>query len=266
MIKIKNGVLRVEEDQFDYVQFGCGDRSLVVIPGLGDGIVTVKNKALPGVFMFHDYVRRFKITIISRKNNLEEGSTTYTMAQDQAKAMKELGIEHAEVIGVSEGGMIAQHLAADFPELVDKLVLAVTIPRANEMLNDNCTRWITLAEEGNYKELVRDINKKAHPEVFFRKMKKSIPLIAFMSRKMDKTRFRIQAQACMTHDAYDRLEAIEAPVLIIGAKEDETLGIRGSYELAREIWDCKLKCFEEHGHAVYEDEPEFHHVVLRFLR
>ena len=113
MIKIKNGVLKLEKNQFDYVQFGCGDRSLVVIPGLGDGIVTVKNKALLGVFMFHDYVRRFKITIISRKNNLEEGATTFTMARDQAEAMKALGIDQAEVVGISEGGMIAQHLAAD---------------------------------------------------------------------------------------------------------------------------------------------------------
>ena len=266
MIKIKNGVLKLEKDQFDYVQFGCGDRSLVVIPGLGDGIVTVKNKALLGVFMFHDYVRRFKITIISRKNNLEEGATTFTMAHDQAEAMKALGIDHAEVVGISEGGMIAQHLAANYPELVDKLVLAVTIPRANEMLNENCVRWIHLSDEGNYKELVRDINEKAHPEAFFKKMKKILPVTAFFSRKMDKNRFRIQAGACMTHDAFDRLEAIEAPVLIIGAKEDETLGIRGSYELAREIWDCKVKIFEGHGHAVYEDEPEFHHVVLRFLR
>jgi len=40
--------------------------------------------------------------------------------------MDELGISEADVIGVSQGGMIAQNLAIDRPELVNKLVLAVT--------------------------------------------------------------------------------------------------------------------------------------------
>lgn len=32
----------------------------------------------------------------------------------------------AEVMGVSQGGMIAQYLAIDYPELVEKLVLVTS--------------------------------------------------------------------------------------------------------------------------------------------
>ena len=266
MIKIKNGVINVDRDRFDYVQFGCGSRNLVIIPGLGDGIVTVKNKALPGVFMFHDYVRRFKITMISRKQNLEENADTLSMAEDQARAMKALGIEKADVVGVSLGGMIAQHLAADHPELVDKLVLVVTVPKSNEMISMNVKRWMKYASEGKYKKLMIDINEKAHPDKYLARVKCTYPMLGMMARKMDKDRFYIQAGACMTHDAMDKLRAIEAPTLILGGEEDQTLGMEGSYILEDEIFECKLKCFKNQGHALYEDDKDFNRTVIRFLR
>ena len=266
MLKIKNGVLNVGEDSFDYIQFGLGERDLVVIPGLGDGIVTVKNKALPGIFMFHDYVRRFRITLISRKQNLEEDADTCTMADDQVKAMKALGIDKACVVGVSLGGMIAQHLAADYPEMVEKLVLVVTVPKGNEMLTLNVKRWMKYAVEGKYKKLMVDINEKAHPDEYLKHVKWTYPVLGRMAKKMDRERFYIQAKSCITHDAMDKLTYIDAPTLIIGGEEDETLGMEGSYSLAEEIWECKLKCFEHQGHALYEDEKDFHRVVLRFLK
>ncbi len=48
------------------------------------------------------------------------------MAKDHAEAMTALGISKADVLGISQGGMIAQYLAIDYPDLVNKLILAVT--------------------------------------------------------------------------------------------------------------------------------------------
>ena len=53
------------------------------------------------------------------------------MAHDQARAMASLGLERAAIMGVSQGGMIAQYLAIDFPRLVDRLVIAFSAPKAN---------------------------------------------------------------------------------------------------------------------------------------
>ena len=39
-------------------------------------------------------------------------------------------------MGVSQGGMIAQYLAIDHPDLVERLVLAVTAPRVNEIIRE----------------------------------------------------------------------------------------------------------------------------------
>lgn len=42
----KNGVVILGNTQMNYVRFGHGNRTLVILPGLSDGLATVKGKAL----------------------------------------------------------------------------------------------------------------------------------------------------------------------------------------------------------------------------
>jgi len=51
-----------------------------------------------------------------------------TMAEDAVAVLEAAGVGRAHVVGTSLGGMVAQALAADFPERVDRLVLACTTP------------------------------------------------------------------------------------------------------------------------------------------
>lgn len=127
LLKAKNGRVRIGNTDMDYVSFGKGTDILIMLPGLGDGITTVKGMAVPMAMIYRIYAENYRVYIFSRKNNLEEGCSTRNMAGDQAKAMKALGIRKANVLGISQGGMIAQYLAVDYPELVEKLVLAVTL-------------------------------------------------------------------------------------------------------------------------------------------
>ena len=52
-------------------------------------------------------------------DDIARGLPTLTkeMAADYAAAMAELGIADADVLGISQGGMIAQHLAIDHPHM-----------------------------------------------------------------------------------------------------------------------------------------------------
>lgn len=116
----------------DYISFGEGSKKLVMIPGLGDALKTVKGSAVAFAIAYREYAKDYKVYVFSRKNQMVEGYSTRDMAKDQAEAMKILGISKASVMGVSEGGMIAQYIAVDYPEMVEKLVLAVTLSRQNK--------------------------------------------------------------------------------------------------------------------------------------
>ena len=113
----KNGTLRIDGTNMDYIRFGSGDRVLVMLPGLGDGLRSMKGTALPMAFMYRVFAKDFTVYAFSRKNVLPVGYTTRDMARDQAEAMEQLGIGCADIFGVSMGGIIAQHLAVDYPEI-----------------------------------------------------------------------------------------------------------------------------------------------------
>ena len=79
-------------------------------------------------------------------------------------------------------------------------------------------------------------------------------------------RFIVQANACINHNAYDKLDKIKCPTLIIGAKEDGVLGIVGSEELAKGIENSELYIYENYSHGVYEEAKDFNDRVLEYLR
>ena len=52
----------------DYVTFGKGKQPLVIIPGLGDGLQTVKGMAMPFSITYRILAKRYKIYVFSRIN------------------------------------------------------------------------------------------------------------------------------------------------------------------------------------------------------
>ena len=120
---------------------------LSVIPGLGDALKTVRGTAVPFSYMYRTYAKYFKVYLFSRKNMIPKDYTIADMADDQAKVLKTLGISDACVMGVSQGGMISMHLAAKYPELVTKLVLANTAPYANDVIKTVVGTWIDMAKQ-----------------------------------------------------------------------------------------------------------------------
>ena len=72
----KNSTLKIGDTEMDYIRFGTGERVLVMLPGLGDGLRSVKGTALPMAFAYHAFAGDFTAYAFSRKNPLPEGYTT----------------------------------------------------------------------------------------------------------------------------------------------------------------------------------------------
>lgn len=153
----KNGTLKIGGSEMDYIRFRTGGKVLVMLPGLGDGLRSVKGTALPMALMYRAFAKKFTVYVFSRKSVLPQGYTTREMAADQAQAMEQVGIPKADVLGVSMGGMIAQYLAIDYPKKVGKLILTVTSARPNPILLESVGEWVSCARRGDHTAFM-DIN------------------------------------------------------------------------------------------------------------
>jgi len=237
----------------------------VMLPGLGDGLRSMKGTALPMAFMYREFAKDFTVYAFSRKSMLPEGYTTRDMARDQAEAMEQLGISKADVFGVSMGGMIAQHLAIDYPEKVHKLILTVTSSRPNPILAESVDEWVSCAKRGDHTALMDSNVRRIYSEDYYRKNKWLVPVMGKLTKPKSYDRFFVQADACLTHDAYESLNQIKAPTLVIGGEKDLSLGGDASREIAAAIPNVELRMYEQWGHGLYEEAKDFNQVVLSFL-
>lgn len=261
----KNGTLKISGTEMDYIRFGSGARILVMLPGLGDGLRTVKGTALAMAAMYRMFAREFTVYAFSRKNGLPEGYTTRDMARDQAEAMEQLGIRKADILGVSMGGMIAQHLAIDYPEKVGKLILTVTSARPNPILEEALGEWVALAKRGDHTAFMDSNLRRIYSEGYCCKNGWMVPVIGRLTKPRDYDRFFIQAEACLNHDAYENLGRINAPTFVVGGEKDNALGGDASREIAAGIPGARLRMYGQWGHGLYEEAKDFNQLVLDFL-
>lgn len=261
----RNGSVAVGNTKMSYVSFGRGKRVLILLPGLSDGLATVKGKALLLAAPYRLFFERYTVYMFSRRDEMPSGYSIRDMARDQAEAMKALGIGRACVMGASQGGMIAQYLAIDHPELVEKLVLAVTAPAANDMVKENVTKWIGFAVQGKHRELMIDTAEKSYSPAYLKRYRKLYPFLGVVGKPSDYHRFLVNAAAILGFDASDELDRIICPTLIIGGEEDRTVGVRASCELRSQIPGSELYVYPGLGHGAYEEAEDFNQRVFDFL-
>ncbi len=73
--------------------------------------------------------------------------------------------------------MIAQYLAIDYPELVKKLVLVVTLGKQNEVIQRTAGNWILMAKRADYQSLMIDTAEKTYSDQYLKKYRYLYPLL-----------------------------------------------------------------------------------------
>ena len=208
----------------------------------------------------------------------DKPSGTYSMrmmADDTIGLMDHLGIDRAHLLGVSMGGMIAQELAINYPERVEKLILGCTaagrsessgiapeLPRAlgfEEDYTDDDARSVPVFKLVD--TLVSlSLNKCLYRMIF-------LPLLKIQVRRTGITGLAAQLEAVLGHDTFDRLQTVDAPTLVITGTADKAIMPSSSEELAKGIPNAKLVKVDGGSHAFFiEMRGEFNREVLDFLR
>ena len=258
----KEAKIEIGNTDMSYLVFGKGNIPLIMIPGLNTR--GVKGMAIPLAFMYRIFAKQYRVYIFDRKECIPEGYTVRKIAEDIALAMDALKLTKADVFGVSQGGMVAQYLAIDRPDLVRKLVLGVTLSKNNPTVEAVIADWIRMTEQGDMKALVLDMALKMYSDAYVKRYKPFLPILTMVQKPKDRQRFITLAKACLTCDAYSELEKIKCPVFVIGGAKDNIVTGEASKEIARKL-GCECYLYESLGHAAYEEAEDFNKRVYEFL-
>ncbi|MBR2802502.1 MAG: alpha/beta hydrolase [Erysipelotrichaceae bacterium] len=252
---IQERTITAEGRKMNCISFGKGKKTMLLISGLNVQDVRGLSVALGLWWLYRGFAKEYTLYCFDRREDLPEGCTVREMAEDIALGMKALGLKDACVLGVSQGGMIAQYLAIDHPELVRKLVLGVTLSRRNDTLARHIERWCALAEAGDKEGILLDYLQENYSAAYQERYRILLPLLAGFTKTMPLSRFLICAQACLSCESYELLEKISCPVLVLGGKEDKIVTPEASAEIAGKL-NCEVYLYENGGHAVYEEEAK----------
>jgi 3-oxoadipate enol-lactonase len=193
--------------------------------------------------------------------------TARQLAEDAVAVLDAEGIERAEVVGTSLGGMAAQELAIGFPERVSRLVLACTTPgglSAHPMPQQTVDLMLsapTLPPDVALRRFVENALAPGAPDELVERI-----LTLRFANPFDPKGWHAQAAAGVTFDALDRLSQIEAPTLVVTGTEDVVVDPRNSELLAERIAGARLERVPG-GHLFFWEDPmRFVAVVREFLR
>jgi 3-oxoadipate enol-lactonase len=193
--------------------------------------------------------------------------TVAEMAADTRRVMDAAEVERAHVLGASLGGMIAQELALETPERVEKLVLACTTPGGASAAPMPAQTVQLMAEAPTLEPLVAlrrfvenalasDPPADTVERILTHRIEMAQPPSAWLS----------QASAGAAFDAWDRLPELVSPTLVVHGTADVVVDPENARLLAERIPNAQLDLFPGCGHLLFWEEPHrFVDVVGEFL-
>ncbi|MYH68250.1 MAG: alpha/beta fold hydrolase [Dehalococcoidia bacterium] len=194
-------------------------------------------------------------------------------AADAAALLDALGWERCMVMGTSFGGMVAQEFAVTYPERVERLVLNCTSSGGAGNPSYPLHELQDLEPETRMRTQIRLSDTRVTPE-WERENVSELEALLDQRRKMaaigaDEPRrelgARLQLEARVHHDVYDRLPALTMPVLVCAGAYDGIAPPANSRAIVARIPDARYEEFEG-GHGFFWQDPCAAEVITAFLR
>jgi pimeloyl-ACP methyl ester carboxylesterase len=262
------------------------------------------------IFQKRPFSKHFKVIMFDSRgagntDKPDEPYTIKTMADDTIALMNYLGIDKAHILGVSEGGRVAQEVAINYPERVKNLVLVSTThgseeemtPEMQEILgvkghfSENGTLIVGMSQcpvcQGYYQKRELWEHQWTAHRAWMLKWAKSIDFYRMVTQSFNKRLYKMfilplgwlfiklggteryikHLEVGVGNTTLDRLHLIKAPTLVIIGTEDKLVPPHSSEEIAERIPNAKLVKFEGGSHTLtYEMRARFNKEVLDFLR
>lgn len=222
---------------------------LLSISGSGSSLADL---ALPNPLPDHFDVVSYDHRGMGRSDAPDEPVTMRDFAGDALELADALGWDAFAVVGVSFGGMVAQHVAALAPSRVTRLALACT----------------SSGGEGGSSYPLHD---RPSPEVMASIMDTRPDVAAVLMTMFTGARtaprepgYSHQLEARRHHDVWDQLPLITAPTFVGSGRFDAIAPVENSARLASRIPAAVHRVFEG-GHAFLWQDPSAWPAYVDFL-
>jgi pimeloyl-ACP methyl ester carboxylesterase len=216
------------------------------------------------------------ITFDNRGVGASTGKTPDTieaMAKDAVTFIRALGFDQVDLHGFSMGGMIAQVIARNEPQLVRKLILTGTGPAGGKGMKE--VVWVAQLDT------LRGLLSRQDPKqfLFFTQTANGMREgKAFLARLKERTSDRdtpisvrsyfAQLKACRSwgkeqpHD----LSRIRQPVLLANGDHDRMLPTPNTIDMSQRLPNNELVIYPDAGHAgIFQYHDQFVDKALEFL-
>ncbi len=228
--------------------------------------------------LINPLAEKYPIILLDNKGVGGSGGTTpdniEAMADDAASVIKALGYKKVNVLGFSIGGFVAQLLAVQHPDLVNKLILAGTGHKGGAYIANIMTH-VAKAQK------VEPQNPRLY--LFFAPTESSRKAgVAYTERlqsriKEDRvptfsqTTLENQAKAIIRYGSeqdvdFKILKSIKQPTLIVNGNDDIMVGSINSFNMVQQIPNSKLVLWSDSGHgALYQYHDDLVKEIESFL-
>src|SRR5215208_6431891 len=258
--------------QFAYRQLGPSTGVPVVfLTHLGAVLDNWDPRVVDGIAAKHRV-----ITFDNRGVGASSGSTPTTigeMTSDAVTFIRALGFDQVDLFGFSMGGMIAQVIAQEEPQLVRKMIIAGTGPAGGEAI-DKVTRI-------SYLDTARGLLSRQDPKQFLfftrtangrRAGKEFLARLEERTHDRDKAisvrSFRAQLKAIHRwgREQPADLSDIHQPALVANGESDKMVPTKNTVDLDRRLPNSQLVVYPDAGHGgVFQFHEDFVKRALDFL-
>jgi 3-oxoadipate enol-lactonase len=188
------------------------------------------------------------------------------LADDLVRLLDELAIERASLIGLSMGGMMAQHFAAGHPDRLDRLVLADT---TSHYEGDSVAMWqqrAATARAQGLEPLADATMERWFTPPFRERRPNEVRRIRDIFTSNDAEGYAQAAGALSRFDVRPQLGGIAAPTLVITGDQDSACPPDQGRHIAGSVRNGCFELLPAASHAAPVEQPEaFNELVLRFL-
>jgi 3-oxoadipate enol-lactonase len=185
--------------------------------------------------------------------------TMSTMADDVAAVLDHANVEDALVVGISMGGMMAQHVALRHRRRVrGLLLLATTAGFLAGALPDLGSMYRLLSLPFGGRRASRNLARLLLPESKWGRAREIFSQwpTAMKDDPTPPATFAAHLFAASTHFVVPRLAQIDCPVLVVAGADDALVPKRNAEALVRRLPRAELELLPDTGHAVFAEDRD----------